>query len=360
MSESYPSTSTKKRTIFVTGSTGRQGRAFVEAVTSSENDDFHILALTRDSKGQKARDTISRYSSHVTVVQGDLDKPDSIRRIFEAQKKAGQDIWGVFCVLAFPGLGVKATGEEKQGKMVADLSLEFNVSHFVFSSVERGGEDADEIMMDDRLAKIRIEKHVKELGTKGLKWTIVRPGFFMENYEGFLGAITFGVLKAGLKPTTTIELIAVDDIGYISYGIFKDSSLYGGQILVAIGETVTIVQHEEAHQKATGGRPMSSIPLFLARLLISLNGETKRLIAEMERAHTFWTSQPPDADCWRQVAAAKRAHPNIKSFEEWCLSAHKREREMTPSREEGLEWCLIVEITGWKALASSALSPHGI
>jgi len=29
----------------------------------------------------------------------------------------------------------------------------------------------------------------------------------MENYEGFLGAITFGVLKAGLKPTTTVGLV---------------------------------------------------------------------------------------------------------------------------------------------------------
>ena len=80
-------------------------------------------------------------------------------------------------------------------------------------------------MLDDRLAKIQIEKHVKELGAKNLKWTyvkslspyfyqvdvlchrIIRPGFFMENFEGSLGSITFGVLKAGLKPSTTIQLI---------------------------------------------------------------------------------------------------------------------------------------------------------
>ncbi|KAJ8090705.1 hypothetical protein PM082_018269 [Marasmius tenuissimus] len=348
MSGSNPSTSTKKRIIFVTGSTGRQGRAFVDAVISREDNDLHILALTRNSKGQKARDIASRYSSHVSVVEGNLDEPDSIRGIFEAQKESGQDIWGVFCVLAFPGLGVNATGEEKQGKMVADLSLEFGVSHFVFSSVERGGEDADEIMMDDRLAKIRIEKHVKELGTKGLKWTIIRPGFFMENYEGFLGAITFGVLRAGLSHTTTIKLIAVADIGCIAHGVFKYSPPYEGQILIAIGETPTIAQHEEAHQRATGGRSMSSIPLFVARLLISLNGETKRLIAEMERAHTFWANQPPDADCWRQVAAAKRAHPNMKSFEKWCLSVHKHEREMVPSREKGWNGVSLWNLLGGK------------
>jgi hypothetical protein len=53
---------------------------------------------------------------HVTVVQGDLDSPESIRRIFEDQKDKG-GIWGVFSVLAFPGLGANADGEERQGKV---------------------------------------------------------------------------------------------------------------------------------------------------------------------------------------------------------------------------------------------------
>ena len=47
------------------------------------------------------------------------------------------------------------------------------MSHFVFSSVERGGEIDDKDAILDRLVKIHIENHVKSLGEKGLKWTQV-------------------------------------------------------------------------------------------------------------------------------------------------------------------------------------------
>lgn len=108
---------------------------------------------------------------------------------------------------------------------IADLALEYGVSSFVFSSAERGGESYDDLVVLDRLAKVRIERHVRELGIKGLPWTyaisecilvsfvedreyrILRPGFFMENYEGLIGTITVGVLRAGLKPTTTVQLV---------------------------------------------------------------------------------------------------------------------------------------------------------
>jgi hypothetical protein len=56
-------------------------------------------------------------------------------------------------------------------KLLADISLEFSVSHFIFSSVERGGEVFDDHLTLDRGAKVNIERHIKSLGTKGLKWT---------------------------------------------------------------------------------------------------------------------------------------------------------------------------------------------
>lgn len=56
-------------------------------------------------------------------------------------------------------------------KSLADLSVEFGVSCFIFSSAERGGEGSDDDSTLDRAAKVKIERHVKSLGTKGLKWT---------------------------------------------------------------------------------------------------------------------------------------------------------------------------------------------
>ena len=56
-------------------------------------------------------------------------------------------------------------------QLLADLALEFGVSHFIFSSIERGGEEFDYLLTLDRLAKVRIERHIKELSARGLKWT---------------------------------------------------------------------------------------------------------------------------------------------------------------------------------------------
>jgi hypothetical protein len=56
-------------------------------------------------------------------------------------------------------------------QLLADLALEFGVAHFVFSSIERGGESFDANLMLDRAAKARIERHIQGLTQRGLKWT---------------------------------------------------------------------------------------------------------------------------------------------------------------------------------------------
>jgi len=57
--------------------------------------------------------------------------------------------------------------------MLADLALEYGTSVFVYSSVERGGEINDDKLVLDRRAKVRIERHIKQLGDNGLPWTWV-------------------------------------------------------------------------------------------------------------------------------------------------------------------------------------------
>lgn len=112
------------KTILVTGATGKQGKSLISALSSStENSDtssqsvansFRILALTRNKNSPAAK--LLSLEKHVDIVEGNLDDAQSIRNVFENAKKDG-GIWGVFCVLAFPGLGANADGEEKQGKV---------------------------------------------------------------------------------------------------------------------------------------------------------------------------------------------------------------------------------------------------
>ncbi|KAJ7119159.1 NAD(P)-binding protein [Mycena epipterygia] len=300
-----------KKLILVTGATGRQGRALIHALQMGESDvgpEFHVWGLTRTVSSPAANELAAHNTQHFTVVQGNLDSPDSTR---------GR-IWGVFCVLAFPGLGVIADGEEAQGKNLANISAEYGVSCFVFSSVERGGEyDDSPKIMSDRRAKVMIERHVRGLGeSKGLPWTILRPGFFMENYEGAIGAIAVGVLKKGMKPTSTHQVVAVDDVGKVAAVVFKNSQDYASQILVIVGETSNVAQQQESYKKATG-KPLPAIPGFLARPLIALNSHTKALVEDLERVHDAGISGkcPEVAD---QIAAAKRAYPDMKTFSAWA------------------------------------------
>lgn len=106
-----------RRTIFVTGATGQQGTSLITALRPQENDDYHILALTRDKTSSAAQHLATEQ--HVTLVEGDLNKRSSIDHIFQEAVARGDRIWGVFVVLAFPGMGQNADAEEAQGKVLS-------------------------------------------------------------------------------------------------------------------------------------------------------------------------------------------------------------------------------------------------
>jgi nucleoside-diphosphate-sugar epimerase len=118
------------RNILVAGATGKQGQALIRAlldpkVTAAE-DGWHIYALTRRASSPAAVRLTETYPAGLTIVEGDLEEKESIVKIFEDVKKSSA-IWGVFCVLAFPGMGADASGEERQGK-VTSFQPEFFVS----------------------------------------------------------------------------------------------------------------------------------------------------------------------------------------------------------------------------------------
>ena len=105
------------RHILVVGATGKQGRALIEALRpTSDSDDipFRVLALTRSASSPSAQRLVQER--HVQVVEGDLDSAESLRKVYENANSLG-GIWGVYCVLAYPGLGANADGEERQGKV---------------------------------------------------------------------------------------------------------------------------------------------------------------------------------------------------------------------------------------------------
>ncbi|KAL2073586.1 hypothetical protein VTL71DRAFT_10912 [Oculimacula yallundae] len=328
-----------RRNILVTGATGKQGQALIKALLQPPSDSnsgpgsgdargetaaqpdleshtYHIYALTRNTTSPASKHLASLSSENLTLVQGDLDISSSIREIFTKAKddSAVGGIWGVFAVLAYPGLGAEADGEEYQGKMLADLALEFGVECFVYSSVGRSGPEYEAELTLDRRAKRNVENHVR---LRGLGWTILRPGFFMENFGGFIGSITSTVLKSGLNAGTTVGLIASEDVGNVAAAVFRDHEKYRSKILLVIAEYVTMNQMYASYQQAKG-KPMPSVPGMFGKLLLKFNKATQELIEDIKvNHHARTTGQYPTSKEERNLAM--QAY-RMKSYEEWLVA----------------------------------------
>ncbi|KAF8808741.1 NAD(P)-binding protein [Phlegmacium glaucopus] len=319
------------KTVLIVGATGRQGRAVISALFSRTN--FRILALTRNASAASSKSLIQRrwtiepVEALLELVQGDLDKPETIRKIFTAEGYG--NIAAVFVALAFPGLGANADGEARQGILLADLALEYSVSHFIFSSVERGGESFDDNLTLDRAAKVKIERHIKGLTDKGLRWTILRPGFFMENFDGTVGKITTAVIRCGLQPNTLLQLIAVDDVGHIAVAVLLDPEPHIHKVIVVVGDFLTTQQLFQAHENATE-RSLPAVPNFVAKPLLSLNGHTRDLIADMERVHQ--DRRAIEGGHEAVLLQARAIYPQLMTFQQW---AEKRAVLGKKERPEG-------------------------
>lgn len=83
------------KVILVTGATGNQGGAVVEALIKLNDEDFLIVALTRNAASPTAK-RLQTLSKSIYVVQGNMNNPEAI--FPEVQKTTGTPIWGVFMV----------------------------------------------------------------------------------------------------------------------------------------------------------------------------------------------------------------------------------------------------------------------
>src|SRR5690606_35934663 len=99
--------------------------------------------------------------------------------------------------------------EVEQGLRFADAAMDAGIGHFVYSSVGSAHRDTGLAHFD---SKWKIENHIREIG---LPYTIFRPVWFMENWEGpFLRpSILAGTLALPLDEGVNFQQVAVDDVG---------------------------------------------------------------------------------------------------------------------------------------------------
>jgi uncharacterized protein YbjT (DUF2867 family) len=168
------------KVILVTGATGKQGGAVIDALKASDHlSGYTILALTRNINSPSAK-KLAEYDN-IKLVAGDLNNVPAI--FVEAAKVVSDPIWGIFSVQAYPlrGKGSDPAIEVKQGKDLIDTAVTNGVSFFVYASVDRGGDNSSQnkTPIPHFATKLEIEKHLLE-NAKTMKWTILRPVTFMD------------------------------------------------------------------------------------------------------------------------------------------------------------------------------------
>lgn len=191
--------------VLVTGATGKQGGAAVHALKAAG---VPVRALVRDPSAERAK------ALDVELVAGDLNDRDSL----VGAAKGARAVFSVQMALLTED-GFDFPGELAQATNLVQAALEARVPHFVQTTVDGAGERiTDErfpVMEASLNTKAEIQDRVRDAGFE--RWTLLKPGFFMEN---FLPSSAFlfprgieGGLVSLLRPATRLSLVAVRDIG---------------------------------------------------------------------------------------------------------------------------------------------------
>ena len=220
-----------ERKILITGATGQQGGALARHLAGKG---FALRAMTRKPDGDAAKALAARG---IEIVTGDLDDAGAIER-------AVAGVWGVFAVQNTWEAGVER--EEEQGKRMANVARAKGVEHFVYSSVGSAHKATGIPHFDN---KWRVEETVRSL--KFPSHIILRPVFFMENLVSpwFMQG---DKLVTAMKPTTKLQMVAVDDIGKVASRAFTHATELRGQEIDFAGDSRTMVEAADVLSKALG------------------------------------------------------------------------------------------------------------
>jgi uncharacterized protein YbjT (DUF2867 family) len=278
--------------ILITGATGQQGGAVARELLGRGH---NVRAMTRKPDSDNAR---ALADIGATVIQGDLDDAASLERALEGA-------WGAFAIQNTWEAGVE--GEEEQGKRFAEIAKKGGVEHYVYSSVASAQRQTGIPHFDN---KWRVENRVRELGFPS--YTVIRPVFFMENLSSpwFKPAIDEGKLTVGIRPDTSLQMIAVADIGkYGALAFDKHEELNGREIDLA-GDAHTMPETAEILSRATG-RPVTFEPTPIE--------DVRQFSADFASMLEWFDSVGYDADI---EGRASELGVQPQSLEDWAATSN--------------------------------------
>lgn len=275
-------------TIAVFAATGSQGGAVTDALLASG---AHVRALLRDTTSDRAAALAERG---VELVQVDVDDPRTL-----ADALRGVD---AFWFMTIPPGGMQdadTAGETRQGIALADAAAAAQVPHVVFSSVG-GAERSSGVPHFE--SKYLVEQHLADLG---IRTSVVRPVFFMENFRWMAPVLEDGtlVLRLPVPDDVPLQMIAVRDVGVVAATALLSAGAVPEAVEIA-GDQLTGSEIAAAH-----GRKAGLPARFEALPLSVLEGQDDL------QAMFRWFAETPAYQA--DLTQVRSIHPGVQTLEAW-------------------------------------------
>jgi uncharacterized protein YbjT (DUF2867 family) len=285
------------RVILVSGATGQQGGAVSRSLLERG---FAVRALTRDPEKAEARELADLGTE---VVGGDLEDRSSIEQALEG-------VYGVFSVQQFWETGYE--GEVRQGVQLADAAKAAGVEHYVYSSVGSAHRETGIAHFD---SKWEVEEHVR---ASGVPYTVLRPVFFMQNWEFMREPILGGTLPQPLDPDKPFQMIDAEDIGVFAAMALEDPDKWIGRDVDLAGDELTMPEIAGTFSRVIG----RDVDYFQ----VPWEGFEEQMGEEYAVMYRWFNDHGYEAD----ISGLREEHPGLASFEQY-LRAHGWENAEAPS-----------------------------
>lgn len=205
-SSPVPAANPDKIVVFVTGSTGTVGQQVVKHLLNLPQS--HLKLLVRDVAKAKALFPQAEHQSRLDFIQGDLENVASYQSELAKSDRAfllspGGEAPGRFQIVE----GTFVSAAKAAGiKHLVKLSAEGATPAGAFDGVFREHWEAEKIIIDS-----------------GLRFTFLRPNFFMSNVVRQLDTIKqTGVYSEALPVSFEQALISPSDIGHVAARVLTD------------------------------------------------------------------------------------------------------------------------------------------
>src|ERR687889_130420 len=276
-----------ERLILVCGATGKQGGAVARSLLDRG---FQVRGLTRDPQKTEAQALADQGAE---VVQGDMEDRSSMERALEGA-------YGNFSVQNFWETGYDR--EVQQGKTVADAAKAAGVEHFVYSSV---GSAHRQTGIPHFESKWEVEEHVRQIG---LPYTILRPVFFMQNWEWSREMILGGTLAQPFDPDKPFQQVAVEDVGAFVTIAFENPDRWIGREEDLAGDEQSMTEIADTFGRVIGKEvSYYQVPW----------DQFEEQMGEEATANFRWIN---DVGYEANIAALRHEYPELTTFERYLRS----------------------------------------